>query len=671
MQSVEATDGSLSMSYASIDEFELGDLLAEGKYGIIVNCVRLMDRKEFVMKFFGYTSGKPDQNWILREITNLRMLVGVAGASQIEATFYDTPDGLLNVKGHFKRPRYRKRYPVIVMEKLKGGDLFDHIATRATEKRPFSERDASKIFRNIIVALNEIHYSKNMINCDLKVENIVFEIASTDEYPLKIVDFGLSVPLWDCAEYYDERLLGTPAYLAPESIVAHEATGEAVYSRATDIWQAGCILYMIICAQQPFGVLDEYDDSADLVLQNIKEGRYTLDAYLSPEVKDLLNRMFCMEPNDRITGVQIMEHPWIANAAAVSDEALPLLYRNRIKAWSLRKRFKDSIGGSRKRKCALERVLERGAGSTPTQVPTTESNACGKGPMYCFPERRFMCFWETDEIAGLRSSDALKGAVVINANTIHKLKKTFLDYIQHSMTSAVAVEGVLAKLGNDNSADLPGGATGIPNGRLSGDRCEPPDRKRSNSEMSVSGSGSGMTTPASVSSVATSVLPISNQTVYQSAIRHQGMNIETFLSMIVSANLSIFASREIFDIFDWNEDGLVDYMEFLLTLSCCRSDVNWTDPESVSKMYFDIFDVDSSGCISREALTLVVSKLLAETASDEAMMTDLADSPAALDHIFRCVDTNQTGIISFDDFKNFIHVVLDKTTMRSAMISPR
>lgn len=124
-------------------------------------------------------------------------------------------------------PKHRKLVGFLSL----GGDLFERIVT----KKGFSERDASGIFKAFISALTEIHYSRNMINLDLKTENLVF--SGVDDTIVKIIDFGMAVSLWDRREHYEDKKTGTSAFLAPETIIHFDRFGQAVYSRASDVWQ--------------------------------------------------------------------------------------------------------------------------------------------------------------------------------------------------------------------------------------------------------------------------------------------------------------------------------------------------------------------------------------------------------------------------------------------------
>lgn len=74
----------------------------------------------------------------------------------------------------------------LVTEICRGGELFDRII----EAEFFSEKVASKIFKQILQSLNYCH-SQGIAHRDLKPENFLFESKDQDS-DLKIIDFGLS-----------------------------------------------------------------------------------------------------------------------------------------------------------------------------------------------------------------------------------------------------------------------------------------------------------------------------------------------------------------------------------------------------------------------------------------------------------------------------------------------
>lgn len=63
---------------------------------------------------------------------------------------------------------FHNEYPVIVMEMLEGGDLFERISTRST----VSEGDLAFSFRSAMEALQSIH-NRGFIHRDLKLDNLM------------------------------------------------------------------------------------------------------------------------------------------------------------------------------------------------------------------------------------------------------------------------------------------------------------------------------------------------------------------------------------------------------------------------------------------------------------------------------------------------------------------
>ncbi|KAF3924617.1 hypothetical protein AA313_de0202183 [Arthrobotrys entomopaga] len=85
------------------------------------------------------------------------------------------------------------------------------------------------------------------------------------------------------------------------------------YTKAVDIWSLGVVLYICLCGFPPFS-----DELAPPNLRDqIKEGRFD---YPSPywdsvgdAALDLIDRMLTVDPDERITVEEALEHPWVTN----------------------------------------------------------------------------------------------------------------------------------------------------------------------------------------------------------------------------------------------------------------------------------------------------------------------------------------------------------------------
>ena len=100
-------------------------------------------------------------------------------------------------------------------------------------KKRLTENEIKNICFQITSGINFLH-SYNIIHCDLKLDNLIIN----DNEELKIIDFDLSLICNNEDGYVANGIFGTMQYIAPESYDL------CIYSKKTDIWQFGIILYI-------------------------------------------------------------------------------------------------------------------------------------------------------------------------------------------------------------------------------------------------------------------------------------------------------------------------------------------------------------------------------------------------------------------------------------------
>ena len=74
----------------------------------------------------------------------------------------------------------------LVMELIKGGDLFDRIV----ERERYTEVQARRLFRRILTAVYYLHEERGIVHRDLKPENILV-VDRRSDVDIKLTDFGL------------------------------------------------------------------------------------------------------------------------------------------------------------------------------------------------------------------------------------------------------------------------------------------------------------------------------------------------------------------------------------------------------------------------------------------------------------------------------------------------
>ena len=290
-------------------------VLGKGSFGSVIKC---LDHKTNQLVAVKLMYDKPkDHSQILFELNILKRFQNDEDQHHI-----------IKLIEHFQ---FRSFF-CISME-LMGPDVYNVL--RMQRYKGYNIGTIQIIARQISDALAYMH-SHNIIHCDIKPENILFEDNSKRNS--RLIDFGCSCFIGNIMFSY----IQSRYYRAPEVVFGVE------YGPEIDIWSLGCVICEMYTGVPLFPAEDEtelmqmiaevlglptleqiqqgprsrhyFDQSGQMLRQPNSSGKLRLPGTSSiaakteindPELLDLIKKCLQWKPEDRIKADKIQEHPWL------------------------------------------------------------------------------------------------------------------------------------------------------------------------------------------------------------------------------------------------------------------------------------------------------------------------------------------------------------------------
>ncbi|XP_050973237.1 serine/threonine-protein kinase DCLK2 isoform X1 [Labeo rohita] len=335
-----------------LDKYKIGKVIGDGNFAVVKECVERATGKEFALKIIDKNKCRGKEHLIENEVAVLRRVKHPNIIMLIEEV--DTPTELY-----------------LVMELVKGGDLFDAI----TSSTKYTERDASVMVFNLAAALKYLH-RMCIVHRDIKPENLLVCEYPNGTKSLKLGDFGLATvvegPLY--------TVCGTPTYVAPEIIA------ESGYGLKVDIWAAGVITYILLCGFPPFRSENNLqEDLFDQILVGRLDFPSPFWDNITDSAKELIGQMLQVNVEARYTAEDVLSHPWVTDDAAMENN-MKMEVAGKLKKHfnSVQKQSNTSPGVSVIVNTALDKETIQLSRRRQNRSPPPP----GKSPSSTHPERR-------------------------------------------------------------------------------------------------------------------------------------------------------------------------------------------------------------------------------------------------------------------------------------------
>ena len=208
---------------------------------------------------------------------------------ELEVMYKIHHPNVVKLFGHFED----NSYCYFIMEYISKGNVYNLITL--DKKKQLASKVVASIIKDVVSATYFLHnMNPPIIHRDIKPENVLLN----DGIVAKLTDFGWSNYIEE--EKERKTVCGTPIYLAPEIIK------EKGHDEKVDIWCRGVLLFELMTGSVPFQGKD-----IESLKNSILHLKISWPKEMNKDAKDLITRILKLDPSQRITLEEIMEHPFI------------------------------------------------------------------------------------------------------------------------------------------------------------------------------------------------------------------------------------------------------------------------------------------------------------------------------------------------------------------------
>ncbi|MFO0592931.1 MAG: serine/threonine-protein kinase [Polyangiaceae bacterium] len=227
----------LPAGHVLCDRYRIRRILGKGGMGVVYEAEDTALRRQVALKLTTVRNpladDESDQRREERFLREASINAQIAHPNVV--TIYDYGRGEVGVES----------FCYIAMELL-GGETLGHRMRRTRGPLPVTE--LLPIFTQIARGLRAAH-SRGLVHRDLKPDNIMLTPGEDGVDVARILDFGLAKDTKDDAEQAltdAGTVMGTPEYMAPEQVLAHEVDAR------TDLYAFGCLLFECVSGAPPY-----------------------------------------------------------------------------------------------------------------------------------------------------------------------------------------------------------------------------------------------------------------------------------------------------------------------------------------------------------------------------------------------------------------------------------